>query len=224
VTQFVAFLLGYLMGSISGARIVGARYAAGKDLSRTRVVLDGTGASVENRGVSASSLQARGGARAGLRAGAIDIGKALIPTLAALLIWSDGPEYILAGAGALVGHVFPVYHRFLGGFGVSPLIGALLVIDFRAVVVSILLFGLLGLILGNAYLGIETWPIGLVPWFVASGDYWALSFAVLANLLYWSRSRHEAIGAWKAWRKDDRPWSLRVRDFKTYPTYEEPLR
>ena len=82
----VSVLVGYLAGSLSGARIVGRVWAPGADLSTSTVVLDGTGTSVETVGVSASSLQARAGAAGGLRAAAIDIAKALFPTLTAQLI------------------------------------------------------------------------------------------------------------------------------------------
>ena len=218
----IAFIVGYLSGSLSGARIVAKRRAPDADLSTTKVVLDGTGAAVLNHGVSPSSLQARAGAAGGLRAGAIDILKALIPTLVVFLIWGDGPELILVSTGAFVGHIFPIYHRFQGGFGISPLLGSLVVIDIWSIVVPILVFGALGVLLGSAYLGIDVWPIGLIPWFIFTDDPGALAFAVLANALYWWRSRHEAVGAFRAWRADTRPWKERVSDFKKYPDYEVP--
>jgi glycerol-3-phosphate acyltransferase PlsY len=222
MTAALALITGYLFGSLSGARIVGRVWAAGRDLSRTKVVLDGTGASVITRGVSSAALQARAGGAGGLRAAAIDILKALLPTLAARLIWPDGPEMFLVAAGGLIGHVYPVYYRFVGGFGISPLLGALLVIDWRAPLVAIAVFAILGLVLGSAYLGIETWPVGLVPWFLWQGDGWAVGLAVLANLLYWWRSRSEAIAAARSWKRDKRPWRARVRDFARYPDYEVP--
>jgi glycerol-3-phosphate acyltransferase PlsY len=172
MTAALALIAGYLLGSLSGARIVGRVRAAGLDLSRTKVVLDGTGASVITRGVSPAALQARAGGAGGLRAGAIDILKAFLPTLAARLGWPEGPEMFLVAAGGLIGHVYPVYHRFGGGFGVSPLLGALLVIDWRAPLVAIAAFAILGVAFGNAYLGLETWPVGLFPWFIWQGDVW----------------------------------------------------
>jgi glycerol-3-phosphate acyltransferase PlsY len=222
MTSALALIAGYLFGSLSGARIMGRVWAAGHDLSRTKVVLDGTGASVITRGVSPASLQARAGGAGGLRAGAIDILKVLLPTLAAGLIWPAGPEMFLVAAGGLIGHVYPVYHRFAGGFGISPLLGALLVIDWRALLVAIAAFAILGLVFGSAYLGIETWPLGLVPWFVWQGDAWGVGLAVLANLMYWWRSRSELIAAARSWRRDERPWRLRVKDFARYPDYEVP--
>ena len=221
LTVIAAALAGYLFGSLSGARIIGRRSGAG-DLSATRVVLDGTGAAVETHGVSPSALQARGGGRAGIPAGAIDILKALLPTLAARLIWPDSPQYILVAAGALVGHVYPLYHRFVGGYGISPLLGGLFIIDWRAPLIAIALFALIGVVLGSVFIGIETWPVALIPWFGWQDGGWALVYAVVANALYWWRSRDEAIGAYRSFRRDPRPWRERVADFKKYPDYEVP--
>jgi glycerol-3-phosphate acyltransferase PlsY len=222
MTATLALIAGYLLGSLSGARIVGRVWAPGRDLNRTRVVLDGTGASVITRGVSPAALQARAGGAGGLRAAAIDILKAFLPTLAARLLWPDGPEMFLVAAGALIGHAYPVYHRFIGGFGISPLLGALLVIDWRAPLVAIAVLAVVGFVFGSAYLGIETWPVGLVPWFIWQGDGWGVGLAGLANLIYWWRSRSEPVAAFRAWRRDERPWRDRIRDFTRYPDYEVP--
>lgn len=221
VTLIAAAIVGYLAGSISGARIIGRRHGAG-DLSRTTVVLDGTGSTVETRGVSPSSLQARGGGKAGVPAGAIDIAKALVPTLLAAAVWSESPEPVLVAAGALVGHVYPVYHRFVGGYGISPLLGALIVIDIRAPLLSIAAFALLGLVLGSAFIGIEMWTLALIPYFAWQGDAWTIAFAVLANVLYFWRSWDETIAGLASWRRDPRAWRDRVADFKKYPDYEVP--
>lgn len=217
----LAIAFGYLIGSISGARIIGGRRAAG-DLSRTKVILDGTGSAVVTHGVSPSALQARQGAKSGLPAGAIDIAKALLPALAARLIWPDSPEDVLVAAAVLVGHVYPIYYRFVGGFGISPLLGGLLVIDWRAPLLTIALFAVLGLIAGSAFLGIETWPLGLIPYFVLWGDEWTVAYAILANALYWWRSRAETMGAIRSYRRDTRPWRERIGDFRKYPDYEIP--
>lgn len=216
-----AAAVGYLAGSVSGARIVGIRTGAGK-LDTTTVIIDGTGTTVDLHGVSSSSMQARGGPRAGLTAAAIDISKALIPTLTALILFSDSPEATITAGAVLVGHVFPIYHRFVGGYGISPLLGGLVLIDWRALVFSILALLLIGLIAGSVYLAIETWPIALIPYFAWQEAGWPLAYAVLANTLYWWRSRNEARAAYYSFRNDGRSWSQRVSDFKKYPDYEPP--
>ncbi len=222
LTLPLAALVGYLLGSLSGARLVGHFTAPGRDLSRTRVTLDGTGESVVTVGVSSSMLLARAGERAGLTAAAIDILKAFTPAMAAHLLWPEGPEDVLAAAGAVVGHVLPVYHRFAGGFGMSPLMGGLLAIDWPSLPTTVGVGAVVGIALGSAYLTTDAWPILVIPWFAWRGDMWGLGFALLANGLYWWKSAVEAVGAARAWRRDPRPWKERIADVKRYPDYSPP--
>ncbi len=221
MTLILSGVVGYLLGSLSGARIVGRRVAAGEDLRQTKVVLDGTGAAVARDGVSASSLQARS-TSGGLRAGAIDILKALVPTLAAALVFPDGAEPVIVAAAALVGHVFPIYHRFVGGYGISPLLGGLVILDWRAPLITIALFLVVGFVIGSAYVAFEVWPIGLLAWFWWTGEPTLIAFAAVANALYWARSWTETVGALQAFRRDPRPWRARITDFSKYPDYEVP--
>ena len=220
-TLIGAAIVGYLAGSLSGARLVGHRTGAG-NLDTTTVILDGTGASIDVHGVSPSSMQARGGPRAGLTAGAIDISKALIPTLIARLVFPDSPEAVVVAGAVLVGHVFPVFHGFVGGYGISPLLGGLVILDWRAILFAIAALFLIGLGVGSVYLAIESWPIALVPYFAWQDPGWLLAYALLVNLIYWWRSWKEARAAYYSFRRDSRPWRKRVADFKTYPDYEPP--
>ncbi len=165
---------------------------------------------------------ARSGPRAGWTAAGIDIIKAFLPTLAAVVLLEDTTVAPVVAAAALVGHVFPAYHRFRGGFGISPLLGGLLAIDPLSIVVVIAVFGLAGFVLGSAYVGIELWPMGLIGWFALWGTSWQLGYVTLANVIYWSRSWREAAAAYRSWRRDPRPWPERVRDFARYPDYEVP--
>ena len=220
-TLAAAAVAGYLIGSLSGTRIV-ARWTGTSDLSTTIVVVDGTGTSVESHGVSPSSMQARRGAGAGFLAAGIDILKALLPTLVAALLFPDSGEAAVVATFVQVGHAYPIYHHFVGGYGISPLLGSLLVLDWRALIFAIVLFGLIGLIVGNAFIAIESWPLGLIPWFAWQGSEWLVAYAVVANVIYWWRSRHETTAAMRSFRHDRRPWRQRVADFKQYPDPEMP--
>ncbi len=125
-------------------------------------------------------------------------------------------------AAVLVGHVYPVYYHFVGGYGISPLLGGLVVLDWRAPLFAIALFAVIGLVVGNAFVAIETWPLALIPWFVWQGSGWLVAYAVLANAIYWWRSGKEAAAAYHSFRRDHRPWRQRVADFRKYPDYEVP--
>lgn len=215
VGTLVAVVLGYLVGSLSGARLIGR----GVDWSATEVALSGTGATMESDAVSPELLNHHRGARAGLTAGAIDVGKAVVAVLAARIVL-DADVAALVGLAVVVGHVFPAYHRFRGGFGVSPILGALLVLDPVGLAVALVAGALLGLLVGSAFVMTEAWPVLAAAWAIAAGRPTALLVTTLAAaVLYTVRS-------WPIWREariahreDDRPWGERIADVRRYPHY-----
>ena len=76
--------------------------------------------------------------------GWLDILKGFLPTLVVKLLFPDQFYFLLAGLAAVVGHNWPIYHRFKGGTGMSTAYGALLVTDWLGAIicsVSGLLFG-----------------------------------------------------------------------------------
>jgi len=206
-------VVGYLAGSLSGARIIGRDV----DWSSTEVEVSHTGASVSVDAVSPEMLNIQRGTRAGLLAGAIDIGKALVVVLAVRLL--VGPDAAaLAGLLVVVGHVLPVYHRFRGGFGVSPLLGTLVVLDPVGLGVALVAGAVLGLIVGSAFVMTEVWPLAYPLWAIGVGArplFVVLGIVVAA--LY-------VVRCWPIWRAavvahraDERPWRDRVADVRHYP-------
>ncbi len=75
----------------------------------------------------------------------LDIGKGLLPVLAARLLWPDAGVIALAAVAitAFVGHCFPVYLAFRGGKGVATAAGAMLAIAPDATLLAMLAWGLL---------------------------------------------------------------------------------
>jgi glycerol-3-phosphate acyltransferase PlsY len=208
-------VFGYVIGSISGARIIGR----GIDLSGVRVVVSGTGETAPLEGVSPSALLAVEGTSSGLRSGAIDILKGVLVAGAALL-FADPEVAAWASLAACIGHIYPMWHRFRGGFGISPLIGALLVLDPVGLIATLIIALAAGVVVGSAYVMTELWPVFLLPWGVwldRSGPF--LWFVGATTALYLWRTRREIAVAWSAWRKDTRSWSARVADVKRYPDY-----
>lgn len=81
----------------------------------------------------------------------LDAGKGTLAVLLARQItdrlygYSEGAGGVvmaLAALGAVVGHCFPVWLRFKGGKGVATAIGAFAVIDARASLIAVVVFGL----------------------------------------------------------------------------------
>jgi len=177
-------VVGYVLGSISFARMVGSRVIPDADLSATDLELPG-GATVAYTGISATSIGARTGPKWGIIVGVADMLKAFIPTLAIRLIWPDDSYHLIAAVAAMVGHNYPIFHRFKGGRGQSPLYGGLLAVDWIALPVTPVLGVVVGLFLLRDM--ITAYMLGqwlLIPWFIWRGGPPEIAYAVAINLLY----------------------------------------
>jgi acyl phosphate:glycerol-3-phosphate acyltransferase len=102
-------LVGYLIGSIPTAYLV-ARYVAGEDVRR-----------VGEGNVGARNVFHVVGPSWGLVTFVVDAAKGAL--VAALFGGGPGWQVVLAGVAVLVGHMFPVWLRFVGGKGLSTVGG-----------------------------------------------------------------------------------------------------
>ena len=203
---------GYLIGSISFARIVGSRVGAGTDLTRTDVVLPG-GAEMEYRGVSATSVAVRSGPRWGIVTGVLDTLKAFVPTLLARRRWPDQPYHVAVATGVLVGHIYPLYHGFKGGKGQTPFYGSVLAVDPLAIPVTSAAGAVLGVGVLREMLAGYTLGMWLtIPWFAWRRMKPETLFAVIANVLfsiamipeardYLAKRRSGELGSMGSWRE-----------------------
>jgi glycerol-3-phosphate acyltransferase PlsY len=118
----VAFLLGYLLGSIPFGLIL-TRLAGTKDL----------------RSIGSGSIGATNVLRTGSKALAVGtlLGDALKGTLAVVIAgYYGGPNAaMLAGLGAFLGHLYPVWLKFRGGKGIATYIGVLIGLFWPAAIV-----------------------------------------------------------------------------------------
>ena len=125
----IAVVLAYLIGSINNAILICG--AKGVDVKKV-----GSG----NAGAT-NTVRALG-KKYGVLVFILDFLKGAVACLIAKIIAGD--NYVaLAGIFAILGHIFPLYHGFKGGKGVSTTYGALVVINFWAA----LIVGLLHVIL-----------------------------------------------------------------------------
>jgi glycerol-3-phosphate acyltransferase PlsY len=174
---------GYLIGSVSFARIVARRVVPGADLSSTELELPG-GARIEYGGVSATAIGARTGPRWGVVVGVADMAKAFVPTLVVRMVWPDEPLFYVAAVAVMVGHIYPVFHRFEGGRGQSPLYGGLLAVDWVAVPVTTAIGMVVGLAVREMIVAYTLGQWLLIPWFVWRGTGAGVVYAVAVNLLF----------------------------------------
>lgn len=206
----------YLLGSLSPARLVARWAAPGADLAVTRLPVPGSGETWTYRGVSAMSLLGRARARWGLLVIALDLLKALIPTLALRLIWPDGSLPLTAAAGVFTGHLYPIWHRFQGGRGQACLLGAMLVIDPILIPAGLAAGALVGLLVfTSTYAARNTPPLFLIPLF-ALREGWGpgLWFALWVSTLYALAivpDVREEMRVQRALGTGSLPWRKRVR-------------
>jgi acyl phosphate:glycerol-3-phosphate acyltransferase len=111
---FVALALGYLLGSIPFGIII-TKLAGTEDLR-----------SIGSGNIGATNVLRTG--RKGLAAATL-LGDALKGTAAVVIAGIWGPAAgIVAGLGAFLGHLFPVWLGFKGGKGVATFLGVLLAV------------------------------------------------------------------------------------------------
>jgi len=212
----LAAIAGYLVGSISFARIVGRVTAPAEDLSRAALAFHVDAAAVVVDGVSATSISIRSGRRWGFLVALLDIGKAAAVTLAARALVGDQAAMLAAATFVVVGHVWPVWHRFRGGFGVSPIIGGLLVVDPLAIPATVLVGVLIGVVVADRLLVYDGWSLLLAPWFlVVRHDPAVALYGATVAAIYWWAMRAEVRDHLARLRARPGTWRERFADIRT---------
>lgn len=107
-----AWLLGYLFGSIPFGLVL------------TRLAGKGDVRDVGSGNIGATNVLRAGGKGLAAATLLLDCLKATAAILIAGRLWSDTETF--AAAGALIGHLYPMWLRFRGGKGVATLLGVLI--------------------------------------------------------------------------------------------------
>lgn len=159
----VAFLIGYLLGSIPFGMIL-TKLAGTQDL---RTIGSGN--------IGATNVLRTG--RKGLAAATL-LGDMLKGTVAVIIAGTiDGPNAaMLAALGAFLGHLFPVWLNFRGGKGVATYIGVLLGLFWPAALIFAVIW------LGTAYTTRYSSLSALIAAFVTPLFLWWFGHNALASL------------------------------------------
>ena len=171
---------GYLLGSIPFGlvltRVAGLgdiRKIGSGNIGATNVLRTG------NKGLAAATLL-------------LDAGKGAVAVLIAGYFL--GPDAaIMAGGGAFLGHLFPVWLKFRGGKGVATTLGILLAITWQVGLIACAVWLIVALLLRYSSLAalIAVAAAPVAAWFVAS---WQIAaFALFLAAVVWIR-HHENIG------------------------------
>jgi acyl phosphate:glycerol-3-phosphate acyltransferase len=179
-----ALVFGYLIGSISFARLVFSKLRPGEkpDTIRTPTI-DGQ-AELVSHAVGATNVMMAFGSRWGMLVTFLDALKAFAPTLILRIIYPEEPYFLVVAVAVLIGHLWPVWYRFSGGGGNSSIMGMLLAIS----PLGLLVTHAGGMLIGRiapmfAFLS----GVALtIPWFVFLDGIYSpeVVFAILITSLY----------------------------------------
>ena len=178
-----ALIVGYLLGSIPFgllltklAGIQDIRDIGSGNIGATNVLRTG------HKGLAAATL-------------ILDMLKGTVAVLVASALWGRNPA-LMAGLGAFVGHLFPVWLRFKGGKGVATYIGVLLGIAWPGALVFAIVWAAVaaitryssvsGLIASLATLAFLVWqnkPEVTILFFVLTQALWYTHRANIARLI-----------------------------------------
>lgn len=209
-------IAGYLVGSISFARIVAGRVRSDQPVGVDALAFGADGTEVAIRGVSATSVSVRAGRRWGFLVVLLDAGKAAAVTLAARQVAPASDADLVAATFVVAGHVWPAWHRLQGGFGVSPMLGALLVIDPVAIPATILAGMLIGIVIADRLVVYDGWTLLLPAWFLAvRADPAAAVATGVMTAIYWWAMRVEVGDHLRRLRSGRRSWRERFADVRT---------
>ncbi len=186
IIAIIAAVVGYLLGAISFARVIARIVAPDHDISKVVMEVPGTDTRIESNVISASTVRMHIGPRYGCAVSILDMLKAAVPALIFRVWQPDFPYYMIAATFAVVGHNWPVYYRFIGGRGLSSILGGMLVVDWLGVLVTNLIGFAIGTPIKNSLIVFGAGIVLMIPWsWIRTGDPAQVLFMVLMNILFW---------------------------------------
>lgn len=136
--------------------------------------------------VSATTVSMHVGPRLGFLTVVLDMLKIAIPTLVFRRLWPGTSYFLIVAAAAMVGHVWPLYHGFRGGRGLSAVYGGMFAIDWIGVFVTSLggmLFGLF--VLRDVLVAYMAGLWFIVPWlWFRTHDLHHVAYGVAVNVIF----------------------------------------
>ena len=183
----IAAAAGYLVGSVSMARLVTRLVAPGTKITdKFEVGLEGSDKKLALGTISASWVSYHVGAKWGFLTYVLDLLKIVAVALVLKSVWPGEPYYLVGAAAGVAGHIWPVYHRFKGGRGISAIYGGLLVIDWVGVLVCSFGGMLLGLVVFRDVLtAYMAGVLLIIPWvFFRTHDAASVAYSVVVNILF----------------------------------------
>jgi glycerol-3-phosphate acyltransferase PlsY len=182
----ITFVVSYLLGSISFARVVSRVMAPGADLDDVEFAVEGAEEGMRMTAMGGNTVSMKLGARAGCAVGFLDILKVFVPTLVFRLLYPDQYYFLIAAVAGFIGHCWPIYYRFKGGRGISAFYGGIFAFDPIGGLVAAIGGMFIGMVLLKELLIAYSGGVLLIiPWlWFTTHDFAYLAYALIINLLF----------------------------------------
>jgi glycerol-3-phosphate acyltransferase PlsY len=182
----LAAIVGYLCGSISFARLITRIVAPETDVTKTEIKVADSEEKITMGAVSATSVSMHIGARFGFITVVLDMLKIAVPALVFKHVYPDTSYFLITATAGMIGHIWPLYHSFRGGRGLSAVYGGMFAIDWIGVFATSLVGMFLGIFVLRdvlvAYMG-GLWLI--IPWlWFRTHDLGHLAYALAVNIIF----------------------------------------
>jgi glycerol-3-phosphate acyltransferase PlsY len=178
--SFAVFLFGYCCGSIPFGVLL-TRLAGTEDL----------------RSIGSGSIGATNVLRTGRKAlaAATLIGDMLKATVAVLAVaWLTNRNLaLIAGLGAFIGHLFPIWLRFKGGKGVATYIGILLALAWPFALAFCAIWLAVAAILRYSSLAALVASVAIPPTLLAVGSYYEALLFTFLTIALWIKHRDNIV-------------------------------
>ena len=170
-----ALVTGYLFGSLSAAILI-SRLMGLPDPRTVGSGNPGTTNVLRSGGKLAAALTLLG-----------DMLKGVIPVLAVYALEGEASLAALAGLGAFLGHLYPVFFQFRGGKGVATALGALLAVSWITGLLALATWLAVSLTFRISSLAaLTTFTLTPLYLWVTTGNTVVVGiFAVVAALIFW---------------------------------------
>lgn len=190
----LAGLAGYLSGSLSFARILTRIITKSGHIEKLREAVPGTDQTFESDSVSATVVTQNLGKRYGCLTALLDMFKVALPVFLVRYFFPEQPYFLATGLLGMLGHDYPVYHRFQGGRGESPMIGAMLVINWFGIFLANAASLVLGYLMGSILVLRYGWYVLMVFWYwIYFNDIRYVAFMIIANIIFWNSMRKDLV-------------------------------
>jgi len=189
---FLCSITGYLIGSVSFARIIHYFATGVRKFEPFTEPVPHSEETFESDLVSATTVTRKLGARYGCITSIADMIKVAAPVMAAKLILTNEPYYLLVALFGVIGHNASLYYNFTGGRGESPIIGSLLVINWFGLIIVNIASVILGFITGSVLVIRWSGYVLMIFWlWYYFQDLRFAVFMILINFFFWFSMRKD---------------------------------